>query len=71
MQPRGPILPELARALGVSADQLLGLQPVPQENGRKRVGLLKRLRRVEHLPPADQRAGLKFVDALREKHGFA
>jgi len=32
----------------------------------KTARLLKRLRRVEELPPADQRAVLKLVDAMLE-----
>jgi transcriptional regulator with XRE-family HTH domain len=70
-QPPGPILPELARALGVSTDELLGVVPVEEETSPKTARLLKRLRRVEKLPAADQRAVLTLVDALLEKRGVA
>jgi transcriptional regulator with XRE-family HTH domain len=63
-QPPGPILPDLARALGVSADELLGIEPLREEVDPKTARLLKRLRRIEKLPPADQRAVLKILDAL-------
>jgi hypothetical protein len=64
-------LPALARALGVSTDALLGMQPVEEETSPKTARLLKRLRRIEKLPPADQRAVLTLVDALLEKRGVA
>jgi len=63
-QPPGAILPDLARALGVTADELLGLKPAPKQADPKRARLLKRLERVQQLPPADQRALFKFLDAL-------
>jgi transcriptional regulator with XRE-family HTH domain len=63
-QPPGPLLAELARVLKASTDELLGLQPVKDGTSPRTARLLKRLRRVEELPPADQRAVLKMVDAL-------
>jgi transcriptional regulator with XRE-family HTH domain len=65
-QPPGSLLVDLARALKVSADELLGLEPVTEKTPPKTARLLKRLRRVEELPPADQRAVLKLVDAMLE-----
>lgn len=65
-QPPGAILVELARALGVSTDELLGVKPVRETLSPKTARLLKRLRRVEELPAADQRAVLKLVDAMLE-----
>lgn len=63
-QPPGAILVELARALHVSTDELLGVKPVRETLSPKTARLLKRLRRIEELPPADQRAVLKLVDAM-------
>jgi len=63
-QPPGPILPDLARALGVSTDALLGVESMHEETDPKTARFLKRLQRVQHVPPADQRALLKFLDAL-------
>ena len=65
-QPPGAILVELAKALRVSTDELLGVKPVRETLSPKTARLLKRLRRVEELPPADQRAVLKLVDAMLE-----
>lgn len=63
-QPPGAMLVDLARALKVSADDLLGLRPVKEKTSPKEARLLKRLEVIDQLPPADQRAILKFVDAL-------
>lgn len=63
-QPPGSLLVGFARALKVSADELLGLTPLRETTSPKTARLLKRLRRIEELPPADQRAVLKLVDAM-------
>lgn len=63
-QPPGAMLGELAAALRVSIEELLGTRPVADKTHPKTARLLKRLRRVEELPPADQRAILKMLDAL-------
>lgn len=63
-QPPGALLADLAHALRVSADELLGVKPVIDKVSPKTAWLLKRLRRVQELPPADQRAVLTLVDAM-------
>jgi len=63
-QPPGALLVELARALRVSTDTLLGVTPTRDALAPKTARLLKRLQRIEELPPADQRAVLKLVDAM-------
>lgn len=68
-QPPGAMLVDLARSLKVPSDELLGLKPLAKASSPKTARLLNRLRRIEELPPADQRAVLKFLDALLEKHG--
>jgi hypothetical protein len=50
----------------VSADELLGLEPLKDQTKPRTARLLKRLRKVENLAPADQRAVLKIVDGLLE-----
>ncbi|MGQ0714704.1 MAG: hypothetical protein ACT4PJ_13370 [Gemmatimonadaceae bacterium] len=42
------------------------MKPVRETLASKTAPLLKRLRRIEELPPADQRAVLKLVDAMLE-----
>jgi transcriptional regulator with XRE-family HTH domain len=68
-QPPGPLLVELARALKVSTDELLGVEPLREKVSAKQARIRKRLQRVEELPASDQRAVLKFVDALVESRG--
>lgn len=63
-QPPGALLVDLAQALQGSADELLGIEPLQEVLSAKRARLRRRLQQVEDLPPADQRAVLKFVDAL-------
>ncbi len=65
-QPPGALLGTLARALKSSSDALLGLAPIAHKTAPKTARLLKRLQRIEELPPADQRAVLKLVDAMLE-----
>lgn len=69
-QPPGAILVELAQALGVSTDELLGVTPVKEMRNPRKARLLRRLERVADLPPSDQRTVLKFVDALVENRGL-
>jgi transcriptional regulator with XRE-family HTH domain len=69
-QPPGALLADLAKHLQVSADELLGLKPVKEKITPRVARLRKRLQRVERLPPADQRAILKMVDALCESRGM-
>lgn len=67
-QPPGAMLVDLAKALRVSSDQLLGLKPPKERTSPRTARLLKRLQRIEQLPPNDQRVVLKLVDGLLERH---
>ena len=68
-QPPGAMLVDLAKALRVSADQLLGLKPPKETRSPRTARLLKRLQKVEQLPATDQRVVLKLVDGLLERQG--
>lgn len=70
-QPPGAMLADLARALRVSTDTLLGLKPLKAPATPRTARLLKRLQQVETLPRTDQQAVLKFVDALVVSRGRA
>lgn len=67
-QPPGAMLVDLAKALRVSADQLLGLKTPKEKKSPRTARLLKRLQKVEQLPATDQRVVLKLVDGLLERH---
>jgi len=63
-QPPGALLGDLAKALRVSTDELLGLRLNKERRSPKHARLLKRLRKIEDLPAVDQRTVLKLLDAL-------
>lgn len=67
-QPPGAMLVDLAKALRVSSDQLLGLKPPKEKRSPRTARLLKRLQKIEQLPQTDQRVVLKLVDGLLERH---
>lgn len=67
-QPPGAMLVDLAKALRVSADQLLGLKLPKDKKSPRTARLLKRLQKIEQLPTTDQRVVLKLVDGLLEGH---
>lgn len=66
-QPPGAMLVDLAKALRVSTDQLLGLKPPKEKRSPRTARLLKRLQKIEQLPPTDQRVVLKLVDGLLQR----
>lgn len=68
-QPPGAMLVDLAKALRVSTDQLLGLKLAKEKTSPRTARLLKRLQKIEALPLADQRTVLKILDSLLATHG--
>jgi transcriptional regulator with XRE-family HTH domain len=63
----GQLIVELARLLGVSADELLGLEE-PRGNGAvKNRQILRRLQQLDRLPKRDQQALLRTIDAFLSK----
>ncbi len=64
-QPPGPMLIDLANALETTIDELLGKvgskEPLTDP---KEARFLKRLKRIQELPPQARRAILKVLDAL-------
>ena len=63
-QPPDDILAALVRALDVSADEILGLEPLSEQVNSAPYRLRRRLRKVEELPPDDQKTVVRLVDAL-------
>lgn len=63
----GALVAGFAKALKASADEVLGLKDSlapKQSNGR----LLRRLQRIEELGTADQKAVLRYLDALLDSN---
>lgn len=67
-QPPGAMLVDLAKALRVSTDQLLGLKAPKEKASPRTARLIKRLQRVAQLPTTDQRVILKMLDSMVERH---
>jgi transcriptional regulator with XRE-family HTH domain len=66
--PPAHLLPQLAKALGVSTDQLLGVEKVKGNGRRQDTRLWRRFNQVEKLPPAERRPIVQLLDAfLRRK----
>src|SRR4051794_39755695 len=61
------MLVDLARALKLSADELLGLTPLRDTPSPKIARLLERMERLAELPDAEQRAVLKVVDGFLDR----
>lgn len=64
--PPAALLPELARALRVSSDELLGLAPV-KELAKSNRRLQRRLQQFDQLSKRDQEALLRTIDAFLRK----
>jgi transcriptional regulator with XRE-family HTH domain len=65
VRPHAAMLGQLAQALGVTADELLGIAAAPPQkaNGVSR-RIQRRMKALEELPAHDQKSILKLIDAL-------
>ncbi len=62
LRPNYEMIISFAQALGVTADELLGLK-VPAGTGKKpSLKILRRLNKIDSLPPSQQRALLQTID---------
>jgi len=61
------LLPKFAKALGVTADQLLGMMEV-KEVKQKDSRLWQRFARVEKLPPRERKKIVDLLDAFLGKN---
>jgi transcriptional regulator with XRE-family HTH domain len=62
------ILIDLAGALDLSTDELLGVMPAKRAAPHGNSHLARRLKQLGALPPSDQKAILKVIDALIAQH---
>lgn len=66
--PPAGVLPDLARVLGVTTDQLLGVKPVRSRTKKPQdTRLWRRFKRVEKLPAQERRQLLQLIDAFLER----
>lgn len=63
----GQLIVQLAGILGVSADELLGLEKPRTGSAAPNRRLLRRLQQLEKLPKRDQQALLRTIDAFLAK----
>jgi transcriptional regulator with XRE-family HTH domain len=71
VRPHAAMVGQLAQALGVTADELLGIAPAQSHNaGGNGVSrrIYRRMQLLERMPAHDQKAVLKFIDALAVQH---
>ena len=64
--PPTQLLPALAKALGVSADQLLGIEKTNDEFKQRDNHLWRRFSQVEKLPPPKRKQIVQILDAFLE-----
>ncbi len=62
--PPGHLLAKMAESLNVSLDELLGVSSKPERVDPKTAKVLRRVKEIVRLPPADQRAILKIIDGF-------
>lgn len=61
--PPAHLLPTIAKALHFTTDQVLGLEPVQKRQPPLNQQLLRKMKKIEALPPRDQRPLLRTIDA--------
>ena len=66
-QPAAHLLPKFAKALGVTADQLLGMEPVKSNSKTKDTKLWRRFSLVEKLPPDQRKPIIQVIDSFLER----
>lgn len=64
--PPSTLLPKLAKTLGVSVDELLGIKAI-KANRKPDSRLARRLQQVNKLPPAAKRQVIQLIDAFIER----
>jgi|WetSurMetagenome_2_1015567.scaffolds.fasta_scaffold84390_2 transcriptional regulator with XRE-family HTH domain len=66
--PPAHLLPAIARAVGVSTDELLGVQVVKQQRKLGRERLWRRLYQLEKLPQKERKQVMAVIDAFLDRH---
>jgi transcriptional regulator with XRE-family HTH domain len=61
------LLAVFAKVLGVSADQLLGIEKITFKNRPRDIGLWQRFSEVEKLPPQERRQIAQYLDTFLER----
>jgi transcriptional regulator with XRE-family HTH domain len=64
------IIPKIAKALKISADELLGLKPCKDEDLAETRKLMRRFKTVGTLSLRDQRTIFSMINSLKTKHAL-
>ena len=62
LRPHYEMIIRFALALGVSTDELLGLKGAKSNGNKPKLKITRRLKKIEALPPAQQKTLLKSID---------
>jgi transcriptional regulator with XRE-family HTH domain len=63
IRPNYEMIIRLALALGVTADELLGIKPSRNKNGNPSLKIQRRMKKIEALPESQQKFVLKAIDS--------
>jgi transcriptional regulator with XRE-family HTH domain len=66
LRPYPEMIVRFAQALEITTDELLGLSPSAPQNteGKPDVKIVKRVKKIQNLPPSQQKALLKTIDTF-------
>jgi len=67
--PPAHLIVPLAKALGISTDELLGLKETKKNGRDPNLRILRRLNKIEDLPPSQQKTLLKTIDTFLKGAG--
>ena len=65
--PPTALLPLIANTLGVTTDELLGVQPLPQDKKLDDARLWRRFKQAQKLSARDRRQIIQFIDTILER----
>lgn len=65
--PPAALLADLAAALGVTTDALLGVASLPKRTAKPDTRLQRRMKQIERMSPRERRQVLQLLDALIER----
>lgn len=70
VHPPVALLPDLARALNLSIEQLLGVKAIRDAALSQDKRLMRRLKLLQELPPKDQKMAMAFIKSLHVKSKY-
>lgn len=65
--PPSHLLPEIAKALKITTDELLGHAPIKKQPKPRNTRLARRLEQIEQLGVKEKRQVLQFIDTVIER----